>query len=397
MEGFGQVKTERDYRRQRYRKFEYDASGRPSRISEWDFGTNWTVFEYDALGRATRVTPPDGDHQAVVTEYVGDSLVRRTVQIAGEYGETPSTTEEEYDRQGRQIRVTESSGEGGAMVSTHYGYDVGGRLSSVTTQAAVGGQQVTQQRLFDYDHLGFLRSEQHPEKGTDGNGLVTYSDYDARGNVGRKTDGPSDLELTYDRAERLTEVREAGPGGRVLKSFEFALGNDPQNPGDLRAGKLVRATRHNYRPSPFNDEVRISETFRYVNPAERHTERITEVDDQPWFRQTWSWLPTSRLGTIGYPSCVTPTCQAEPERKMLQSYLYGNLFKICETSNGTSCSGQTYSFTFHPNGMLRRTRFPYPSRISTDTYMDSNSMQRPRWMWSAQGFDGALQLGRVLL
>src|ERR1041385_1203545 len=104
-----------------------------------------------------------------------------------------------------------------------------------------------QQRLFTYDHRGFLLAEQHPEKGASGNGVVSYFNYDARGHVGRKIDGPNDLTFTYDVAERLTQVRETGGTQRVLKTFTYAAQNVNDSLGtDWRKGKLVSASRFNY-------------------------------------------------------------------------------------------------------------------------------------------------------
>src|SRR4029077_20256637 len=117
---------------------------------------------------------------------------------------------------------------GNTNVTTTYGYDVGNRLSSVSTTSA----GVTQTRSFVYDQRGFLLSETHPEKGASGNGTVTYSLYDSRGHAGRKIDGPHDLTYKYDFAERPTIVRETGAGFTVcsqltgpkcLKSFTYAV------------------------------------------------------------------------------------------------------------------------------------------------------------------------------
>jgi YD repeat-containing protein len=48
-----------------------------------------------------------------------------------------------------------------------------------------------------------------PEKGFSGNGSVYYSEYDVMGRAGRKKeDGHSDIRYGYDRAGRLTGVRD---------------------------------------------------------------------------------------------------------------------------------------------------------------------------------------------
>ena len=183
-------------------------NGRGDRESVSELGSpspgGLTEFKlYDPFGRPGKIVPPDDIDHKVDLVYTGVSSTSRTVQVGGEGGvEFPATTTEEFDRQGRLWRVTEPSGEAGAMVTTTYGYDVGNRLASVSTTAMVDGANVTQERTFTYDLLGFLREEEHPEK----DDPVEYSNYDARGHARRKVDGPSDLTFTYDRAERLQKV-----------------------------------------------------------------------------------------------------------------------------------------------------------------------------------------------
>ena len=171
--------------------------------------------------------------------YAGVRQVQRTVTVGtSTSAESNATTTETYDRQGRLSTVAEPSGSGGTVVTTTYGYDVGSRLHTTSTPSG----SVTQNRAFNYDNRGFLTSEQHPEKGATGNGTVTYSSYDARGHAGRVTDGPNDIGLVYDRAERLNQAKkdllqhfyDAYGLGPYLQSdpgsFTDALGNTVQDP-----------------------------------------------------------------------------------------------------------------------------------------------------------------------
>ncbi|MGH7490002.1 MAG: hypothetical protein ACREMY_31005, partial [bacterium] len=208
------------------RQTTYDGAGNKSTVSEVTTGTpnHVTTFSaYDPFGRAGTISPPDGAAHNVTLSYHGARQVDRTVKIGTAVGsETPSTTTEIYDRQGRLLSVTEPSGTGGANVTTTYGYDVGNRLASVSTTANVNGTGVTQTRGFTYDRAGLLQSETHPEKGASGNGSVTYPSYDASGHALQKVDGPHNLTFQYDAAERLFQVKESGPNGRVLKAFTYA-------------------------------------------------------------------------------------------------------------------------------------------------------------------------------
>jgi hypothetical protein len=200
-DGFGRVWKERRLMPAGWvvRETRYDAMGQTTRISEWadedadPFVQHWTEYmEYDAFGRPGRIRPPDGAAHDVTMTYFGDRVVQRRVQVATSLAaESTALTVQRYDRQRRLSQVVEASGEGNANVTTTYSYDVGNRLAGVSTPA----DGVTQVRSFNYDNLGLLRSESHPEKA----GLVTYSGYDARGHPGRKIDGESDLAFTYDR------------------------------------------------------------------------------------------------------------------------------------------------------------------------------------------------------
>ena len=61
--------------------------------------------------------------------------------------------------------------------------------------------------------------------------------------AGRKIDGANDLTFTYDTAERLTEVKETGNSGRILKTFTYGPDNGVN---DWRLGKLQKTRRNNY-------------------------------------------------------------------------------------------------------------------------------------------------------
>jgi len=169
-----------------------------------------TVFkDFDPFGRPQTIQPPNGATYNVTLAYAGTREVSRTVKVNAT---DLATTIERYDRQGRLYQVVEPSGAAGANATWTYGYDVGGRLVSVSTPG-----QTT--RSFSYDHRGLLAWERHPEKGASGNGYVRYLDYDALGNPGRKLDAVAtasstsgaavDVRFTYDRASRLTQVAEA--------------------------------------------------------------------------------------------------------------------------------------------------------------------------------------------
>ncbi len=140
--------------------------------------------------------------------------------------------------------------------------------------------QGVQTRRFTYDNRGFLLWEEHPELGSFGNGRVTYSRYDARGNAGRKNDGRSDLAFTYDPAERLVTVSEASGARRPLKRFAYAGQNLG---GDYRKGKLLSAKRTNWVINPSVPQIgeipiEVTELYRYQSTSGRVSSRTTSTN-----------------------------------------------------------------------------------------------------------------------
>ncbi len=268
------------------RDTEYTARGIVDRVSTtWNGApTTWTNNTYDQLGRPTAITAPDGN--AVVLAYDGIRRVHRTVNVGTDVGvETPQTTTEEYDGQGRLYQVTEPNG-----TVTTYGYDPADRLISV----AMSDGTTTQTRTFNYDGRGFLLSETHPEK----TGAVTYSSYDARGHATRKQDGPSDLTLTYDRAERVTKVQETG--GIILKEFVYWESNVGTN--RLR-GKLQKAKRNNRLPGVSGSPtVVIQEVYAYRGLGGQVSERETfRTGNVSLYTTGFEWNGLGLPSKICYP------------------------------------------------------------------------------------------------
>lgn len=277
----------------------YYASGSVSSRSELGSLTNRTIYGgYDPFGRPGNITSPDGS--VVQIAYSGVREVRRTSTVAGVGGNLSATTTEQYDRQGRLRRVVEPIG-----TEATYSYDVGHRMTQVAMQGpdAVGAT-AQQTRTFVYDNRGFLNSETHPEKGGGaGYGTVTYGAYDARGHARSRTDGPTTLTFTYDRAERLTNVDR---GTTPIKRFVYG------STGSAR-GKLTTADRWNYvifRGSPVTQQV--SETYTHLGLGGRLSEKVTSLlgGGGERFVQTYGYDGLGRLRTVGYPECDFAGCES---------------------------------------------------------------------------------------
>jgi len=351
----------------------YDGLGQKSYVSEQGtLGEGTSFQEYDPFGRPRRVRPADsvsGSHDVTFT-YAGVRSVTRTVKVAtSAAGEVAAATTEVYDRQGRLAEVTEPNG-----VLTRYEYDVGNRLKKVCQNAS--GTTCGQTRLFNYDNRGFLLSEQHPEKGASGNGVVSYFDLDARGHARRRVDGLNDLTFVYDAAERLTLVRETGAGfvnctnnggRRCLKSFTYG---DSTLATDRSRGKLALAQRYNYLTlgtTPYT--VRVDESYTYGGRGGRVSYRETAItannSTNEKFGQNFTWNELGDLESQRYPRCVAYCSEGVPVRTVTYGYGQGRLTSVAGYGSIAYNATGMISQVSHVNGVV-------------DTYgADPDGMARP--------------------
>ncbi len=382
------------------RETRYDGAGNRTWVSELQSGTptKATQFlDFDAFGRPRTVRPPDGSGHDVTLSYAGVRSVSRTAKVGTTWNGTAVTessalTTETYDRQGRLWQVSEPAGAGGAQITTIYSYDVGNRLKQASTTAA----GATQIRTFTYDNRGFLTSESHPEKGA----AVAYSNYDARGHAGRRVDGPNDLTFVFDRAERLTQVRETGGLQRPLKTFAYAAANGS---GDWKNGKLEQQSRFNYvvvNGGPFKVEIR--ERFVHGGRGGRVSSRVLEnwVNDpmtpNEAFSQTFSYDVLGNLRNLGYPQCTHAACTAPTPRTVQFNYTEGLL---------SSVTGYASSITYHPNLLVHQVT--HANNVIDTQANDPNAMRRPasiqaatstgtvRWSTGNYSYDGSANVTRI--
>ena len=390
----------------------FDSFGR-SVLSKDQFPENWSTTKtvYDALGRVVSASMPEfrgnsswedftpahvtsttydrfnrplvitsADSQSTTFTYTGGRVTNRTECLAAnqtggpcQSGEFPFTTTETVDGHGRLHTVTEPLG---VAVTTNYAYDVGNRLATVTTSAPEGQQQ----RVFTYDLAGLLTSEQHPEKGVNGNGTVSYPEYDARGHLRHRIDGaaggPFDTKFVYDAAERLTNVQDLDQSSnrRDLKVFTYATDNQTGNP---RLGKLQNASRHNYLASLGGDTT-VAETYTYGGPNGRVSARDTAVTgafSTNTFSLGQTWDDLGDVKSITYPS--NAALPSTPARTVDNSYANGVLTGVSGyTTNVTHLANRTVSHVTHFNGQ------------NDDWTPDPNGMLRPESI-NITGTDGS--------
>jgi len=242
---------------------------------------------------------------------------------------------------------------------------------------------------------GFLVSEQHPELGgVNGNGTITYPQYDARGHVLRKFDGESYLTFEYDRAERLHVVREADSDWddvRILRQFDYAEANDGTN---LANGKLSEATANNILgQTPFP----VVETYTYAGVGGRVSRRSTSVDGRTIDLDV-TWTDLGKPWVTTYPDDDT---LGDPSRKVINTYTWGLLTGVCEGSSPPTCqTNYTTAITYHANLMLNQVTNANATKVLHGK--DANDMLRPAsftlqrtsdsytlWSTGTYAYDGA--------
>ena len=351
----------------------YDVAGRKdteSSVELYDENaapTDKTFYHYDPFGRVDSIRTPDGS----VTTYdykKGVSHAERVSQVATPTNEQDSVlVTEHYDAAGRLVGVDEAADgtkadtpKGGNVVTT-YTYDVAGRLFS----AKVG----TQERKFEFDGLGFLLKEQHPE-----NGETVYSDYDARGHAGKRTSGGTTVQSIYDSLERLRFLKEF-PSGKLIKEFQYG---DDNNGSDYRKGKMTKAVRRNELTSA--GTIDVAESYEYRGPggqASKRTtaiERITQNPDGSENRapiQTFEYELTyddhALPRTVFMPKCLLQGCTATSGLTAVTNVRSAGLL--------TDVLGFG-SISYHPNGMVHTIQFQTPQK-PVDKYDVRFGMPRP--------------------
>ncbi|MCP5116162.1 MAG: hypothetical protein GY953_35495, partial [bacterium] len=272
---------------------------------------------------------------------------------------------------------------------------------------AVGSAQ--QNRFFQYSGAGPLIQERHPELGVDAAGglhRVQY-EHDSRGNVVlkriRELNDPVEflkLSYTYDTAERLTQVRDAGPNNRLLKEF-FYYPNVSNPAGEWNRNKLYQAKRHNYgMPTPPEGAVEliVTESYRYGGVGGRVSERQTRVSNAAFaaasvFHQNFEYDALGNVTELGYPECLQAKCASmDAPRTVSYGYDQGRL---------TSVSDYASAITYHPNGLIHTV--VHTNGVTDTQAIADNGMARPlslsasgasSWISGNYAYDSATFLPR---
>ncbi|MEO8197599.1 MAG: RHS repeat-associated core domain-containing protein [Thermoanaerobaculia bacterium] len=406
----------------------YNAMGLKERVSSWVYdadviftspnetslsGTSYSG--YDAFGRPATVTQADG---AVISfVYSGVRTVQTEQKLSLTIGAADQCVrrKERFDRLGRLDRVEEAfsacTAGGTPATATEYSFDEAGHVVKVCQDKV--GTTCNQQRLFSYDNRGFLTSEQHPEKGATGQGLVSYSCYDARGHNRYRDDGAATgrrLGYTFDSQERLTLLREplssesciAGADtGTTWKQFTYASSNSS---GQANKGKLATAMRRNeFGPSGPGLQVKdVTEFYTYSGRGGRPSLRRTEVVSGGTVEAAWQvgqgYEPLGNVNSISYPvPCAGTNCGSAwyaPTRAGSMTYDGG----LLETVTGTDGALWVTEMGYHASGLVNQVFHGNGTRETVA--IAANGMARPMtidvknaantvlWQSGTYGYDG---------
>jgi RHS repeat-associated protein len=175
-----------------YQRLTYDSRGDvQSRCEPSHSATpsTCTSYTYDALGRMLSASGPDGNisfAQSADTVVINDGIGTRTIV---------------KDAFGRIVEAREGS------FTTTYGWDHNDNLESVAGPAGT--------RSFDWNLVGWLLSETHPETGT-----VSYG-HNGVGDVTSRSEAGGDLEIyAHDAEGRQTQIDRPGTGNDVFFYFD---------------------------------------------------------------------------------------------------------------------------------------------------------------------------------
>jgi len=218
---------------------------------------------------------------------------------------------------------------------------------------------------------------------------VTFSDYDAMGNVGRMQNGVDDLRYRYDNLGRRDAILDMNEGERPIKEYLYdaAVGSG--------LGKVYKAVRHNYSFYPWSpsqeQDVVVTETMRYEGRRGRVSQRDTVIEPLGYeYSQTFEYDDVGRVVSLGYPSCsgLVGCPQSSPVRDLEYAFSYEKLGQIV---------GWTGAISYHLNGMWNE--IPRDNGVTDVQVLWGNNLSRPKrltttgaspnWNSGNYSYDGA--------
>lgn len=284
--------------------YEYDAAGRLRKIIYPD--TNFVLVTYDVAGRRTKVKDPRGNE-----------------------------TNFGYDSAHRLTSMTDA-----ATHTTSYGYDPMSKLTSMTDALA----RVTD---YDYDDFNRLKKVIYPPAFTGSTRQQETIEYDAAGNVTKRTDTAGrNTTYLYDAVDRLTKVTDP-----ALQATQFEYNARSQTTKVIDAlnqqyvfaydalGRTTQSTRAGVSMSYVYDAV--------GNRTQRtdYNGTVTNYTFDDLNRLTSIAYPDSTSATYGYDVLSRLTSATNPNGTV--SFGYDSRGRISST---TDVWGQTLGYSYDANG-----------------------------------------------
>jgi RHS repeat-associated protein len=247
----GNLKTSKDDNNH-LTTYTYDNAGRRTQITGTDpdgvgpLTAPLTTYTYDASDNLTATTDPNGN----ATQTVGDGTTSYGYDhtnrlISTSYSDATPAVGYAYDNVGNRTSMTDGSG------SVSYVYDNLNRLTSVTRGSNTFSYvydpagNVTSRTYPDGTQIGYSYDEDNRLAGAATSGTTTGYSYDPASELTQTTLPAANGYLetrTYDRAGRLTEVKNA-KGASVLSDYVSTL--DPVgNPTQTVQSGAVAATQN---------------------------------------------------------------------------------------------------------------------------------------------------------
>jgi RHS repeat-associated protein len=314
----------------------------------------------DPFGRVRFVIPPDGtkpDNKVTRTDYFGtsDQVTVYSVMGPGNTQLGPTTTAYLKDALGRLRVVDAPMGEGGRCsiggtsctssldcastgdrcVSTNggadatYEYDVADRLIRVDL---TDDFDQTQTRRFDYDGLGHLLWEEHPESGT-----RSFLAYDALGHLLSQQDARGNVSRYYFDFAGRPYYTTVAPAGSVYEIEQSENSYDETDAGQYSLGKLTRIQSNDA------DGRLLLEERRYYDGLGGRLSELTHAFTE-WApgtveTTTYEYDARGQVTFVGYP------VESGSQRTALQvRYGYANGSVISVSEDGGGVLGQvTYN------------------------------------------------------
>ena len=341
--------------------YTYDANGRLKAMTAPGGGSEETV--YDAAGNVTRSTSASGG----VTTYTYDDANQVTSMVdprGNVSGANPAdfTVSYQYDPAGNLTRVTDQLGR-----ATTLAYDSNSRTTSRTD---ANGHSVTYKYLDDDTLLHVV--------GPDGSTqLATVYAYDNLGNVTSRTDARGNVRYTYDKLNRVVEVKD--PLNRsTLYSYD-AKSNRTQTvaPGDTPVGTRTIAYGYdilNRRTSMNQAAGALVYTYGYDAK-----DQLTSIADPAGIRtqgydNAGRLTSVSRAGqtfTYGYDGNGNVRSRTWPDGTTVTSTVTdANQLESLSVAGGQLGSAAQYTFEYDPSGRLSKTTYPTANHLITDRSYD---------------------------